>query len=1107
MLIYTDDPATQMIFADRNSMERKISFESKKIGWLGLVLHFLYVNFEIVTATFPLLKGTYVIIPSTKETDPVAPFTLSIKSLRQNENFGYYKVTKSLYTADIVTEVSLKSPKYRLSVENSATVDIFLKSDYNSEASVQIFNDKQPVALKLRKYKNEVHIQADLEAHIDYTLVPKITNNHLYMYSCSSSEITFDLAPSARIEGVWKGKTAGGYAEYNHWRNNDQYILTVQGPNIFKVTLTQYPKAGEFEKIGFYVVQTSNKQKRIVLTDKEKKSTAYKSDFVRSLSVCKIFNIDEDSFNEFAIIPCTLDPYIEMSYSIAIESMNPDAIKHYPAIDVYHKQSVFGEWKQETSGGCYKYTSWIDNQQFNLKFNETTTCYAVLSLIGNEQLDIGMYIVKNDTGMKKLISLRPEDMLRKAIFKKRREVCEEIRAEKGDVINIIPCVYEPSIEGAFELHVYVKAKNDVSIANIDKYYTQYTMISSWMPNRPAGCFLFPSWRRNPHYNLKIKNSSPIKVGIVLSQCTEDNHNSSNTLNSEEGEGLYEEIGFYVYKAENAKEKKIILKQSDLLLTPSFSTSREVSGELTISSVGMSSGITIIPATVKQLLTKKLKYEIRVVLENTVEEPLEVDFTKVKNEPTILKFEGEWTQDNGSVVNDTWTSNPYFTFSVTEPDTKVSCLLLQESFVLAGFYICKMPHSFDDPSSVTSELILYKSEFARTNEIGMEFLLTHPGEYIIYAVIYEPNEVGRFSLILHSYDPIQDLDRIDVASQQKARKRLNVIEEILNTERAYVDNLKKINELFMETLLKHDWKSDVEIKTIKKIFSNIPTILTCNIQLYQDLESTIASGKMAIGKVFCDFSNFFRMYAQYCNDFHPNNQLLEDMKKKSEFKKCVEACESLPGANRLSLGDYLIMPVQRIPRYVLLLEQVKSCTLQTDPDYKNIEESLKSIKAVATDINEKKRRADLIQKVVDIQKTLSVKGKESISIAKPARFFMREGKLQYAVQERRISCYGFLFNDLFLITQKKGKRYELKSEVLITSESVCESLPSSCFSMKSLSSSDIVYIFQASSLEERDIWYADICSAIRGQLTRQYTNMRSMFMKNTSELNMQALINS
>lgn len=993
---------------------------------------------------------------------------------------------------------------YKLTSKDGGEVHIFteLKS-ISSNQSIVLYKDiekKEKVDSTISICNNEIHFSAMLESDIDYYIVPYIENQkNLILLALSKSEFSFGMPKVAEINGTWSGKLAGGSAYYNRWRDNPQYILTVNCPTKVSVTLIQ-KTTGKLDSIGFYFVPTSNYHKRIILNDEEKECDEYRTPFLKNLDVSKTISIYEPS--QFAIIPCTLEPYVELEYTIKIESTNPESVSWKHAIDPYQKVSVFGEWKEQTAGGSYDFSSWIDNPQMNLYFNETTVCYVVLSLLSNEELNLGMYAIKNETSMKKLISVRNDDIVKNAIFKKGREVSHELYGEQKDIINIIPCTYEPNVQGAFEISVYTLSKKAVSIANIDNYYTQVTMISSWKANSPAGSFMYPSWRKNPHFNVRIKNTCPIKVGIVLSQKNDNEISASKEgdIMNVERENTNEEIGFYVYKADKSKEKKIIVKQSDLLLTPGFSPSREVSGELTISSVGMLSGITIIPATSKQIISKRLNFELRLLMENTIEEPLDYNINKIVKDPVILKFEGEWHLDNsgGSALHNTWTKNPHYTFKVTEPDTKVSCLLLQSNFVLAGFYVCAIPDPCEDPTNLTPKSILYKSEFSRSSEISLEFVLSAPGEYIIFAVTYEPNEIGKFSIILHSYYPIQDLNRFDVLSKNSVRKRTKVIEEILNTERAYVENLQIIVDVFMDKLLKHEWKRSSDVKNIQKIFSNIPTLLSCNIQLYKDLEETVSTGAMNIGKVFYDFSNFFRMYAQYCNDFHSNNQLLVDLKKKTTFKKLVESCENNPLAKRLGLRDYLIMPVQRIPRYVLLLEQVLKYTPPTDPDYKNLENSLNGMKLVASDINEKKRRADLSQKVVEIQKLLSIKSKEQISLATPSRLFIREGRLNYLIYDKKLICYCYLFNDLFLITQIKGNKHELKAEILLTSKSKCDSLPRNSFSLKSSIDDDTVYIFQASAQEERDAWFSDISSAIKGQLTS--FNRRSMLMKESDLAN-------
>ena len=55
---------------------------------------------------------------------------------------------------------------------------------------------------------------------------------------------------------------------------------------------------------------------------------------------------------------------------------------------------------------------------------------------------------------------------------------------------------------------------------------------------------------------------------------------------------------------------------------------------------------------------------------------------------------------------------------------------------------------------------------------------------------------------------------------------------------------------------------------------------------------------------------------------------------------------------MDLMSYLIMPIQRIPRYVLLLSDLLKFTDPTHPDHKNLTEAVAKVEGVARFINEK-----------------------------------------------------------------------------------------------------------------------------------------------------------
>lgn len=65
-------------------------------------------------------------------------------------------------------------------------------------------------------------------------------------------------------------------------------------------------------------------------------------------------------------------------------------------------------------------------------------------------------------------------------------------------------------------------------------------------------------------------------------------------------------------------------------------------------------------------------------------------------------------------------------------------------------------------------------------------------------------------------------------------------------------------------------------------------------------------------------------------------------------------------------SYLIMPVQRIPRYVLLLRELKRNTPDDDPEFSTIVDALGKIELIGAHVNEHKRLVETMSKLLEVQ---------------------------------------------------------------------------------------------------------------------------------------------
>ena len=123
-----------------------------------------------------------------------------------------------------------------------------------------------------------------------------------------------------------------------------------------------------------------------------------------------------------------------------------------------------------------------------------------------------------------------------------------------------------------------------------------------------------------------------------------------------------------------------------------------------------------------------------------------------------------------------------------------------------------------------------------------------------------------------------------------------------------------------------------------------------------------------------------------------------------------------------------MPVQRIPRYVLLLRELKKNTPPDHPETESLAVALTKIESIGTHINESKRQVEQMSKLLDIQNRL--KNKEFV-IFKPDRRLIKEGLIhrlteEYVLERSREEPHPsdvetlllFLFNDLLMWTTKE-----------------------------------------------------------------------------------------
>ena len=113
-----------------------------------------------------------------------------------------------------------------------------------------------------------------------------------------------------------------------------------------------------------------------------------------------------------------------------------------------------------------------------------------------------------------------------------------------------------------------------------------------------------------------------------------------------------------------------------------------------------------------------------------------------------------------------------------------------------------------------------------------------------------------------------------------------------------------------------------------------------------------------------------MYKIYCSSFDASSELLaQKLRERQDLAKMLDNADNRV-KNRLqspyNIFSFLIMPVQRIPRYILLFEQLLNATESTHPDFDDISLAVEKARGIASHINENVTKEEHRQKIIEIE---------------------------------------------------------------------------------------------------------------------------------------------
>ncbi|XP_031411033.1 probable guanine nucleotide exchange factor MCF2L2 isoform X5 [Meleagris gallopavo] len=325
-----------------------------------------------------------------------------------------------------------------------------------------------------------------------------------------------------------------------------------------------------------------------------------------------------------------------------------------------------------------------------------------------------------------------------------------------------------------------------------------------------------------------------------------------------------------------------------------------------------------------------------------------------------------------------------------------------------------------------------------------------------------------------------------SDENLSTRRSHIINELIETERVYVEELQSIIEGYASEMdnpsLLHLIPSMLQNKK-DILFGNLPEIYEFHNRIFlKELENCIENPEL-LARCFLKRKEDLQIYEKYCQNKPRSEALWRQCGDSIFFQECQRKLD-----HKLSLDAYLLKPVQRITKYQLLLKEMLKCS-------KNSEGTAELEEALATVL-------DIIKSVNDSMHQIAITGYEG-DVSELGKLLMQgsfnvwtdhkkgHNKVKDLARFKPMQRHLFLYTKMLLFCKKREENtdghektasYSFKNSLKMSTVGITENVKGDNKKFEIwYNGREEVYIIQASSVELKNTWISEIRKVLTGQL--------------------------
>uniref|UniRef100_A0A8C8GHK4 Vav guanine nucleotide exchange factor 3 n=1 Tax=Oncorhynchus tshawytscha TaxID=74940 RepID=A0A8C8GHK4_ONCTS len=169
-----------------------------------------------------------------------------------------------------------------------------------------------------------------------------------------------------------------------------------------------------------------------------------------------------------------------------------------------------------------------------------------------------------------------------------------------------------------------------------------------------------------------------------------------------------------------------------------------------------------------------------------------------------------------------------------------------------------------------------------------------------------------------------------------------------------------------------------------------------------------------------------IYGKYCSHVETAIVALDDIcKHREDIRMKLEECAKRANYGKFTLRDLLVVPMQRVLKYHLLLQELVKHTHDA-ADKSNLRLALDAMKDLAQYVNEVKRDNETLRDIAQYQKSIENLNQSLSTYGRPKG----DGEVRVTSIDKRAKQdrHIFLFDAAVIVCKRRGDNYEMKEVI-------------------------------------------------------------------------------